>query len=106
MVPLRPLEESALLRRLPRRNRLRASEVHDYGKEIEIAVSDTGVGIPEKDLPNLFQKFNKVQKPGMQISGTGFGLVTAKQIIDLHKGFIKARSQVNKGTTFIIRLPK
>ncbi|MHB9040115.1 MAG: PAS domain-containing sensor histidine kinase [Melioribacteraceae bacterium] len=80
--------------------------IHDYGKEIEIAVSDTGVGIPEKDLPNLFQKFNKVQKPGMQISGTGFGLVTAKQIIDLHKGFIKARSQVNKGTTFIIRLPK
>lgn len=80
--------------------------VQDYGKEIEIAISDTGVGIPEKDLPNLFQKFNKVQKPGAQISGTGFGLVTVKQIIDLHKGFIKARSQVNKGTTFIIRLPK
>ncbi|MCX6169453.1 MAG: PAS domain-containing sensor histidine kinase [Ignavibacteriales bacterium] len=80
--------------------------VQDYGKEIEIAVSDTGVGIPEKDLPNLFQKFNKVQKAGMQISGTGFGLVTAKQIIDLHKGFIKVRSQVNKGATFIIRLPK
>lgn len=80
--------------------------LQDYGKEIEIAVSDTGVGIHEKDLPNLFQKFNKVQKPGMQISGTGFGLVSAKQIIDLHKGFIKARSEVNKGTTFIIRLPK
>jgi PAS domain S-box-containing protein len=80
--------------------------LQDYGKEIEIAISDTGVGISEKDLPNLFQKFNKVQKQGMQISGTGFGLVTAKQIIDLHKGFIKARSQVNKGTTFIIRLPK
>jgi len=80
--------------------------LQDYGKEIEIVVSDTGVGIPEKDLPNLFQKFNKVQKPGMQISGTGFGLVSVKQIIDLHKGFIKARSQVNKGTTFIIRLPK
>ncbi len=80
--------------------------LQDYGKEIEIVVSDTGVGIHEKDLPNLFQKFNKVQKPGMQISGTGFGLVSVKQIIDLHKGFIKARSQVNKGTTFIIRLPK
>jgi len=80
--------------------------LQDYGKEIEIAISDTGVGIPEKDLPNLFQKFNKVQKAGMQISGTGFGLVSVKQIVDLHKGFIKVRSQVNKGTTFIIRLPK
>ena len=80
--------------------------LQDYGKEIEVVVSDTGVGISEKDLPNLFQKFNKVQKPGQQISGTGFGLVSVKQIIDLHKGFIKARSQVNKGATFIIRLPK
>ncbi|MBA4406734.1 hypothetical protein C0389_05615 [bacterium] len=80
--------------------------LQDYGKEIEIVVSDTGVGIPEKDIPNLFQKFSKVQKPGMQISGTGFGLVSVKQIIDLHKGFIKVRSQANKGTTFIIRLPK
>ncbi|PKL83120.1 MAG: hypothetical protein CVV24_06690 [Ignavibacteriae bacterium HGW-Ignavibacteriae-3] len=80
--------------------------VQDYGKEIEIAVSDTGVGIREADLPNLFQKFNKIQTSVTQISGTGFGLVSVKQIIDLHKGFIKVRSQLNKGTTFIIRLPK
>ncbi len=80
--------------------------VQDFGKEIEIAFSDTGIGIPEKDLPSLFQKFSKIQSPGAQISGSGFGLVGAKQIIDLHKGFIKVRSEENKGTTFIIRLPK
>ncbi|MEK6552898.1 MAG: PAS domain-containing sensor histidine kinase [Bacteroidota bacterium] len=80
--------------------------LQDYGKEIEIVISDTGVGIPEKDLPNLFQKFSKIQQFGTPLGGAGFGLVSVKQIVDLHKGFIKARSQVNKGTTFIIRLPK
>ena len=80
--------------------------IQDFGKEIEVAISDTGVGIPERDLPNLFQKFGKVTRPGAQLTGAGFGLVSAKQIIDLHKGFIKVRSEENKGTTFIIRLPK
>ena len=80
--------------------------MRDYGKEVEFAISDTGVGISEKELPNLFQKFSKVQKPGQQIGGAGFGLVTVKQIVDLHKGFIKVKSETNKGTTFIIRLPK
>ena len=78
----------------------------DYGKELELAVSDTGIGIPDKDLPKLFQKFSKIQRSGAPIAGTGFGLVTVKQIVDLHKGFIRVTSQENKGTTFIIRLPK
>ena len=78
----------------------------DYGKEIEFVVSDTGIGIPEKDLPKLFQKFSKIQRPGAPIAGTGFGLVGVKQIVDLHKGYIRVTSQENKGTTFIIRLPK
>ena len=80
--------------------------VQDFKKEVEVAVSDTGVGIPEKELPNLFQKFSKVQTSIAQIGGTGFGLVTVKQIVDLHKGFIKVKSEIDKGTTFIIRLPK
>lgn len=80
--------------------------VNDFQNEIEIAVSDTGVGIPEKDLPKLFQKFSKVQRPGSPISGTGFGLVTVKQIVDIHKGFIRVTSRENNGTSFIIRLPK
>ncbi|KAF0151204.1 MAG: PAS/PAC sensor signal transduction histidine kinase [Ignavibacteria bacterium] len=80
--------------------------IHDFGKEIEVAISDTGIGIPEKDLPNLFQKFGKVTRPGALLTGAGFGLVSTKQIIDLHKGFIKVRSEEDKGTTFIIRLPR
>jgi PAS domain S-box-containing protein len=80
--------------------------VQDFGKEVEIVVSDTGIGISEKDLPYLFQKFSKVPRPGAPIGGTGIGLVIVKQIVDLHKGFIKIRSELNKGTTFLIRLPK
>lgn len=80
--------------------------VSDYGKEVEFAVTDTGIGIPEKDLPKLFQKFTKIQRPGVSITGTGFGLVAVKQIVDMHKGLIRVKSQEEKGTTFIIRLPK
>lgn len=80
--------------------------VQDFGKEIEFAVTDTGVGIAEENLPKLFQKFSKIQQAGTPLGGAGFGLVSAKQIIDLHKGFIKVRSQLNKGTTVIVRLPK
>jgi signal transduction histidine kinase len=80
--------------------------IQDFDTEVEIAVSDTGVGIPEKEIPNLFQKFTKVQRIGAQVGGTGFGLVTVKQIVDLHKGIIKVSSEVDKGSTFIIRLPK
>jgi PAS domain S-box-containing protein len=74
--------------------------------EIEIIISDTGIGIPEIDLPYIFQKFYRVSRPGTEIPGTGLGLVFVKQIIDLHKGFITVQSEVGKGTTFAIKLPK
>jgi signal transduction histidine kinase len=74
--------------------------------EIEIIISDTGIGIPETDLPYIFQKFYRVSRPGTEIPGTGLGLVFVKQIIDLHKGFITVQSEVGKGTTFAIKLPK
>ncbi len=78
----------------------------EFLKEVEIVVSDTGIGIPQKDLPYLFEKFNKLDRPGKQYPGTGMGLSAAQQIISLHKGLIKIDSEVNKGTSVIIRLPK
>ncbi len=80
--------------------------VQDIKNEVEISISDTGIGIAPKDIPNLFQKFGKINRPGTQIPGAGFGLVTVKQIVDMHKGLIKVTSELNKGTTIIIRLPK
>ena len=78
----------------------------DFLKEVEVVISDTGIGIPQKDLSNLFEKFNKLDRPGNQYPGAGMGLPAAKQIIDLHKGLIKIDSEANKGTSVIIRLPK
>ncbi len=74
-------------------------------KEYEVIISDTGVGIPAKDLPFIFQKFYRVSRPGTEIPGTGLGLALVKQIIDHHKGLITLQSEENKGTTLIIKLP-
>jgi len=78
----------------------------EFLKEVEIVVSDTGLGISEQKLPLLFDKFSKVKRVNNNLPGAGFGLVTVKQIIDLHKGLIRVKSEVDKGTSFIIRLPK
>ncbi len=75
-------------------------------REFEVIISDTGAGIPEKDLSYVFQKFFRVSRPGTEIPGTGLGLVFVKQIVDLHKGFVSVQSEINKGTSFIIKLPK
>lgn len=80
--------------------------VHDYGKEVEVTVTDTGIGIPEKDLPKLFQKFSKIYRPGAPVTGAGLGLARVKQIVELHKGVVRVKSEVDKGSTFIVRLPK
>lgn len=80
--------------------------LREFLKEVEIIISDTGEGIPEEKKPLLFNKFSKANKIGNQLPGAGFGLVTVKQIIDLHKGLINVKSEVNKGTSFIIKLPK
>ena len=80
--------------------------VRNLFKEVEIIISDTGVGIPKKDLPYIFQKFYRVSRPGTEIPGTGIGLVFVKQMIDLHKGMISVQSEVGSGTTFIIKFLK
>lgn len=74
-------------------------------KEFEIIISDTGIGIPQKDLPNIFEKFYRVSRPGLEIPGAGLGLVFSKQVIDLHKGLLTVESEENKGCTFLIKLP-
>ena len=60
--------------------------VSNLFKEVEVIISDTGIGISEKDLPYIFQKFYRVSRPGTEIPGTGIGLVFVKQMIDIHKG--------------------
>lgn len=69
-----------------------------------IKVKDHGIGIPEADLPRLFEPFNRASNVG-GIQGTGLGLAIAKQAVDLHGGTINVHSKLGKGTTFTITLP-
>jgi len=71
-----------------------------------VTVADTGMGIPEEELPHIFERFFRGEKPRMmQISGTGLGLAIAREIVELHGGHMTVESKVDAGTTFTIWLP-
>jgi two-component system phosphate regulon sensor histidine kinase PhoR len=78
-------------------------EVNSEGKVV-VKISDTGWGIPEQDLPFIFNRFYRGSNTG-QIKGTGLGLSLVKEIIKAHHGEIGVKSEVGKGSTFIIKLP-
>ena len=69
-----------------------------------LKVRDKGIGIPETDLPHLFEPFHRAGNVGA-ISGTGLGLVITKEAVDLHGGTIAVESQMGVGTTFIVNIP-
>ena len=71
-----------------------------------LSISDQGLGIPKEDLPKIFDRFYRVDKARSRAhGGTGLGLAIAKEIIKQHKGFIWAKSEYGKGSTFTIVLP-
>ncbi|EHI70186.1 cell wall metabolism sensor histidine kinase VicK [Streptococcus ictaluri] len=74
--------------------------------QLIISISDQGLGIPKKDLPLIFDRFYRVDKARSRAQGgTGLGLAIAKEIIKQHHGFIWAKSDYGKGSTFTIVLP-
>ena len=71
-----------------------------------LSISDEGLGIPKKDLPKIFDRFYRVDKARSRAQGgSGLGLAIAKEIIKQHNGFIWAKSEYGKGSTFTIVLP-
>jgi two-component system, OmpR family, phosphate regulon sensor histidine kinase PhoR len=78
----------------------------DGAQTVTIRVSDTGLGIPARDLPHVFDKFYRVQgKATREIAGTGLGLAITKTIVESVGGRISVESLEGAGTTFAVALP-
>src|SRR5687767_5696173 len=76
------------------------------GDRVRISVSDEGVGIPEADLPRIFERFYRADKArSRELGGTGLGLSIVKHIVQLHGGAVEARSEPGKGTRISVLLP-
>jgi PAS domain S-box-containing protein len=74
---------------------------------VQCYIKDTGIGIPREDIPHLFQKFYRVDSSETRtISGTGLGLFICRKIIELYQGQIWVDSELGKGTTFFVNLPR
>ena len=74
---------------------------------VAISVEDKGAGIPAKDLPNIFDRFYRVDnsRSKLKTEGYGLGLSIAKKVADLHGGSIEVTSTVGKGSVFTVKLP-
>ena len=72
---------------------------------VVVKVQDHGEGIPEQDLPHIFERFRRGENVSGRIPGTGIGLAGARQIVESHGGTIRAESRMGQGTTVTVRLP-
>lgn len=82
-----------------------AVSIRPAGNQVQVTVSDTGIGIPEKDQARVFERFYRVDKSrSRETGGTGLGLAIVKHIVELHEGSIELESEVGKGTTICVRL--
>ncbi|MDO4549226.1 MAG: HAMP domain-containing sensor histidine kinase, partial [Clostridia bacterium] len=81
-------------------------ELKSIGRQAVASITDTGIGIPEKDIDHIFDRFYRVDKArARSTGGTGLGLSIVKQIIALHGGNIVVTSRENFGSTFTVKLP-
>ncbi len=74
-------------------------------RRVNIIVADTGVGIPDEHLAQIFKPFFRVPNETIAVKGSGLGLAISKEIVDLHGGTLTAESEQGKGSRFIVRLP-
>ncbi len=82
-------------------------ELNARDGQIELSVSDTGVGIPAQELPHMFERFHRVQNSaGRTYEGTGIGLSLIKELVGLHGGAIDVESTEGVGSRFITKIPE
>ena len=77
------------------------------GEQVCLEVADNGIGIPEHDLPRIFERFYRVDKArSREMGGTGLGLSIVKHLVQALHGSIGATSRIGEGSTFTVRLPR
>jgi signal transduction histidine kinase len=82
-------------------------EVKQDGTSIEVSIADTGIGVPEVDLPHIFEEFYRADNArAVERDGTGLGLAFAKQVVERHGGRIWVRNNPGPGATFSFTLPR
>ena len=80
--------------------------LRESGNDVELEISDTGTGIPESELPHLFERFHRVKGArGRSYEGSGIGLALVQELVKLHGGTVRVRSEVGRGSTFTITIP-
>ncbi|MFP5288454.1 MAG: ATP-binding protein, partial [Thermoanaerobaculia bacterium] len=76
------------------------------GETVELAVRDTGTGIPAEEIPHLFERFHRVKGArGRSFEGSGIGLALVQELAELHGGTVRVESEVDRGTAFTVSLP-
>jgi signal transduction histidine kinase/DNA-binding response OmpR family regulator len=81
-------------------------ELKKAGEVAQLAISDTGTGIPAEALPHVFQRFNRVKGArGRSYEGSGIGLALVQELVKLHGGNVSVQSEVDRGSTFTIDIP-
>lgn len=82
-------------------------QLNDRGKSVELTVVDTGTGIPESELPRLFERFHRVEgASGRTFEGSGIGLALVQELVKLHGGRLAVESALGRGSTFRVFIPK
>ena len=78
----------------------------EQDNRVRVSVADTGEGIPPQDLPNIFERFYRVDKSRTRATGgSGLGLTIAKRLVEAHGGKIEAQSEPGKGSRFSFTIP-
>lgn len=81
--------------------------VRSQGDAVRVAVTDRGIGVPPGELPRLFKRFARASNAkNAKIQGTGIGLFLVKMLVEKHDGRVEVESEVNKGSTFAVILPR
>jgi signal transduction histidine kinase len=80
--------------------------LRQHGKAVELRVEDTGSGIPAEEMPQLFERFHRVESArGRTHEGSGIGLALVQELVKLHGGSVTAESVLGRGTTFTLSVP-